>query len=161
MKIIKTYLITIAALLCCVMVNAADFEVDGIYYNITSSAYMEVEVIGSSSSGEIEIPGTVVVGNNTYNVVSIKYEAFKSRKNLTSVNISEGVKRIGSYAFSGCSNLASISIPESVTSIEYGTFNNCTSLTSFVVPDGVTSIGGYAFFGCEKLSSIIIGKDVS
>ena len=56
MKIFKTYLITIAALLCCVTVNAADFEVDGIYYNITSSAYMEVEVIGSSSSGEIEIP---------------------------------------------------------------------------------------------------------
>lgn len=161
MKTIKMCLATIAALLCCVTVNAADFEVDGIYYNITSSAYMEVEVIGSSSSGEIEIPGTVVVGNNTYNVVSIKYSAFKSRKDLTSVNISEGVKSIGNYAFSGCSNLASISIPESVTSIEYGTFNNCTSLTSFVVPDGVTSIGDYAFFHCDNLSSIVIGKNVN
>ena len=51
MKQTKLWLTTIAMLLCGSMVNAADFEANGIYYNITSSAYMEVEVIGSSSKG--------------------------------------------------------------------------------------------------------------
>ena len=44
MKTIKQLLTTIAVLLCSVAANAHDFKVDGIYYNITSSKNLTVEV---------------------------------------------------------------------------------------------------------------------
>lgn len=146
MKTIKMCLATIAALLCCVTVDAADFEVDGIYYAITSSDKLTVTVTYKGSkwnsyneyTGVVTIPETVVYNNITYRVTSI-----------------------GGSAFSGCTSLTSIIIPESVTIIENNAFEKCTGLTSLVIPDGVTSIRDYAFFGCEKLSSIIIGKNVS
>ena len=43
MKSLKT-LFTALLLLCCTVANAHDFEVDGIYYNITSSTDMTVAV---------------------------------------------------------------------------------------------------------------------
>ncbi len=44
MKTTKHWLVTIAMLLCCISVSAHDFEVDGIYYRITSSTDLTVSV---------------------------------------------------------------------------------------------------------------------
>ena len=50
MKALKTLLITIAVLLYSTTVSAHDFEVDGIYYNITSSEDLTVEVTYKGST---------------------------------------------------------------------------------------------------------------
>ena len=81
MKTIKFLLTTIAMLLCSVMANAYDFYVDGIYYNITSSTYLKVEVTYvckgawvsyvSNYSGAVIIPSTVAYEGSTYSVTSI------------------------------------------------------------------------------------------
>ena len=116
MKQTRLWLATIAALLCSLTASAHDFEVDGIYYNITSYADLTVEVTyrgysyGSYSneySGAVTIHSTVTYNSKTYRVTSI-----------------------GSSAFSGCSSLTSITLPKSVTSIGSGAFNKCSSLTS-------------------------------
>ncbi len=44
MRTFKIFLTLIVMLLCCLSVSAHDFEVDGIYYNITSSTDKTVEV---------------------------------------------------------------------------------------------------------------------
>lgn len=46
-------------------------------------------------------------------------------KTLSSYNIKEGTKFIGTSAFDGCKNLTSITIPSSVTSIENYAFSGC------------------------------------
>ena len=138
----KSLVLTVIGLLCSLSVSAEDFEVDGIYYNITSSTDMTVEVTyrGNSPSsysneysGAVSIPETVTPYNgNTYSVTSIE-----------------------SYAFSGCSGLTSVVIPNSVTSIESYAFTNCDGLTSVVIPNSVTSIGSSAFEGCNNLKVVL------
>ena len=44
MKTFKTLLAALAVLLCSISARAHDFEVDGIYYNVTSSTERTVEV---------------------------------------------------------------------------------------------------------------------
>ena len=44
MKRLKSMLATLAMLLCTIFASAHDFEVDGIYYNITDSEKLTVEV---------------------------------------------------------------------------------------------------------------------
>ena len=120
MKTIKQLLITIAVLLCSTTLHAHDFEVDGIYYNITSSDNMTVEVTykdPNEYSGSIVIPSTVSYSGTVFNVTSI-----------------------GEYAFSYCSGLTSITIPESVTSIKAYAFNGCTSLKDLRIEDGNTTL---------------------
>ncbi|MDE5723214.1 MAG: hypothetical protein K2H99_03415, partial [Paramuribaculum sp.] len=66
---------------------AYDFEVDGIYYSISSSTAKTVSVTyksGNIYSGEIIIPEKVTYNSTEYSVIEI-----------------------GNYAFSGCSGLTS------------------------------------------------------
>jgi hypothetical protein len=90
-------------LLCIVSLSASahNFEVDGIYYNITSSTDLTVAVTYRGSyeldysneySGQVSIPETVAYNEKTYRVTSI-----------------------GGYAFRECSGLTSVTIPNSVT----------------------------------------------
>ena len=107
MKTIKTWLATIAVLLCSITANAEDFRVDGIYYSITSNTTVSVTYRGSSYnaysneySGNVVIPSTVTYSGKEYSVTSIGYYAFySSRSGLTSVTIPNSVTSIGLYAF--------------------------------------------------------------
>lgn len=85
---------------------------------------------------------------------SIPYDTFFQCKNLTHVDIPDGITTIGDYAFYNCSNLVSVVIPNSVTRIRWNVFHNCRNLTSVTIGTGMISIGEYAFRGCISLTAI-------
>ena len=91
--------------------SAHDFEVDGIYYNITSAEEATVAVTyrgyyseeySNEYSDSVFIPETVTYDGETYNVTSIGWYAFWCCSSLPSINIPDGVTSIGWSAFSGC-----------------------------------------------------------
>ena len=134
MKTIKTLLITVFVLLCSTVASAHDFEVGGIYYDITSSSDLTVRVTYKGSyydsyddeySGAVVIPQTVTYNSKTYSVTRIGSRAFQSCTGLTSVTIPNSVTIIGDAAFTSCAGLTSITIPNSVTTIGYGAFSGC------------------------------------
>ena len=89
------HLFTALLLLCSVAVNAHNFEVNGIYYNITDEANKTVEVTDNGEyTSDVVIPNSVTYNGNTYSVTSL-----------------------GESAFSYCSGLTSITIPNSVTGL--------------------------------------------
>ena len=169
MKQTKLWLATIAALLCSLTASAHDFEVNGIYYNITSSTDLTVAVTYQGDHSwdydeylrAVAIPQTVIYDGNTYRVTSIGESAFDNCRSLTSITIPKGVTSIGEFAFYGCSSLTSITIPEGVTSIGEWTFCSCQSLTSITIPESVTSIGEFAFASCSSLTAITIPESVT
>lgn len=90
---------------CCTMgAWAYDFEANGIYYGITSTADKTVEVVVGDAqySGDVTIPATVAYDGITYRVTSIGKHAFYDCSNLASIVISEGVTSIRDYAFFNC-----------------------------------------------------------
>ena len=158
MKTIKQLLMTVVVLLCSSTVNAYDFEVDGIYYNIVSLTDLTVEVTSGDNeySGEVVIPSTVTYKSKVLTVTAIGDYAFWGCKSITAITIPEGVTSIGYSAFNGCSSLTAITIPESVTSIGNWAFGDCCSLTSITIPESVTSIGDDAFHGCTSIKELKI-----
>ena len=172
MKHAKHFLFTMAMLLFCLAVSAHDFEVNGIYYNFSSSSDLTVEVTykgyrsedySNEYAGAVIIPSTVDYEGRTYSVISIGEEALSYCEGLTSIIISDGVTTIGYGAFKKCSSLTSVTIPKNVASIGGSAFYGCSNLESIITSESITSIGGSAFEGTawyNKLSEgvVYVGK---
>jgi hypothetical protein len=140
------HLLTALLMLCTTAVLAHDFEVDGIYYNITSETDLTVEVTHQGDSynsfeeytDTVIIPETVTYDGRIYRVVSI-----------------------GRHAFDESWNLIKVVIPNSVTNIEYSAFGYCTKLTTLILGNSIVSIGDYAFCDCYDLLNITIPGSVN
>ncbi len=94
-------------------------------------------------------------------VTSIGYSAFSGCSGLTSVTIGNSVTSIGDFAFRGCNGLMSVTIPNSVTSIGSSVFRECNGLMSVTIGNSVTSIGSFAFALCNGLTSVTIPNSVT
>ena len=86
--------------------SAYDFEVNGIYYTVTSKTGLTVEVTSyfvnyGVYSGSITIPNSVAYEGKTYSVTRIGEKAFYDCKELTSITLPNSVTSIGDRAFYG------------------------------------------------------------
>lgn len=159
MKPITQKLCVFMAMLCTLIsASAYDFEVDGIYYDISSEADKEVSVTNDfgipSYSGVVNIPAFVKYNGNVYKVTSVEDSAFEGCKNLTSISLPESIVSLGVRAFTDCSELTSISLPESIVSLGDYVFFECSKLTSIELPKSVISLGVFAFWGCSSLKNV-------
>ena len=113
----------------------------------------------------------------------VNYRSSGSGLDIMRVVISDGVTRIGNYAFQFCSYMDSIILPANVTSIGNDAFWGChdltnitipnsvisigdgafldSGLTSVTIPNGVTGIGDSAFADCKNLAKVIIPESVT
>lgn len=69
------------------------------------------------------------------------------------VNVPQGVRRIGSYAFSH-SKVSSVILPESIEEIGKGAFSNCSALTSCHLPESLGMLKDATFDGCTRLQQV-------
>ena len=133
--------------------SAADFMVDSICYNIIGDN--QVEVMSRDSikyAGEVTIPATVVNDGTTYHVTRIGDYAFQGCKELTLIDIAEGVTSIGKFAFNGCTNLENVDLPNSMISLEMFAFYGCYGFTSFHVPRNLADIAYNALMSCKNIA---------
>ncbi|MBO5699775.1 MAG: leucine-rich repeat domain-containing protein [Bacteroidaceae bacterium] len=148
---LKSLFLVFVAMFCSTPLFAHDLEVDGFYYNITSSDDMTVEVTfrGNSYSayyvysGSLVIPESIDYNGNTYTVTRIGSYAFRYCDALVSVTIPNSVTSIGDGAFSGCPNLTSIDVPNSVESIGEGTFDDTPWNDN--LPNGIVYVGNVLY----------------
>lgn len=92
------------------------------------------------------------------NVTGIGNNCFKN-SNITSVQIPETVKSIGSAAFQGCVKLRNVIFADTKVEVTIGisAFKGCESLKNINLPV-TSSIGTSAFEGCSSLESVDIKK---
>ena len=107
-------------------------------------------------TGVLTITGSGAMADypSEYNTPWTDYHSYS----ITSVQIGEGVTKVGSYAFYYCYNLADVSLPSTLTSVGDYAFSGCSSLSSVTLPDSLESIGYSAFNSCESLTSVTLSK---
>ena len=133
--------------MCSIGVYAHDFEVDGIYYNITDDTNKTVTVTYKGNSydsydneysGTVVIPQTIINNNTTYSVTSIGKRAFYSCEALRTVTIGSGVTEISDYAFDKCDRIKEIysypCVPPTIESHTFTVYVNDNA--TLYVPEG-------------------------
>lgn len=115
-----------------------------------SICIIEHGVFAESGLESISIPG---------NCESIQVAAFSDCENLTSVNLSEGVKRLYNGCFSGCIKLSIVKIPSSVTLLGEGVFYGDSSLKSIQFNGNAPQINPSAFSGVTATVYYPMGDD--
>ena len=162
MKQTKFLLTTIAMLLCSVMANAYDFEVDGIRYDITSFTDLTVKASSLSETfvGDLVIPSNVQFNGKELDVKEIGDDFAASNEAILSLTINTGVDSIGDRAFKNCINLKRINIAQTVTKIGAECFYACTALDAFN-NNGVINVGSKSFAECKNLKEVSIESLVS
>ncbi len=170
---IKTTLLLLALLLPATAV-AYDFEVDGLYYNITGTSTVEVasaKRYSADVSLDVAIPAAVTHNGTTYSVTAIGNHAFYDCYSLTKVTIPSSVTAIGLQAFAYCKRLSSIIVDSG--NPKYDCRDNCNAIIETVsnklivgsentfIPNSVTAIGYRAFEGREGLMSVDIPSSVT
>lgn len=75
-------------------------------------------------------------------------EAFRtggSQLSVPKIILSDGITKVGAYAFADRKDLEEIELPATLTTIEEGAFSNCPSLEEATLPASITQIGESAF----------------
>lgn len=81
---------------------------------------------------------------------------------LKEIRIPSAVETIESHAFSTCENLASITFEgTALTEISESMCSNCESLKEFIFPDGIVSVGDFAFEGCTSLEKVQFADSIT
>ena len=170
----KTVIALVMAITGCMHAFAHDFEVNGIFYNITDETAKTVEVTykgdyyksySDEYTGAVTIPSSVTYSGTTYSVTSIGSRAFRGCYGLTEVTIGNSVTEIGYEAFYGCNGLTEVNFnAENCTSMgssDYPVFYGCTKLKTLNIGNSVKTIPNYAFRYCTGLTSVTIGNSVT
>ena len=169
---------------------ATEFKVDGLYYNLTNYTARKVTLVApfeiegqelSDYSGDIIVPATITVDDETYNVTEIKANAFESAA-VETVTLPESVTKIGDYAFLS-STLKKLVLPDgaAVPSLGKGVFSGCASFDQFILPantkvvpdelfkgtavaeislEGIEQTGASSFEGCTELKTLSVPETV-
>ncbi len=74
-------------------------------------------------------------------------------KEVTELQINEGITKIGDLQFYGFSHVNSVLFPESLESIGYSSFQNCESILSLQLGNHVKSIDQNAFKDCFQMNT--------
>ena len=73
-------------------------------------------------------------------------DVFKYCERLKSVQLNEGLEKLGKFAFSGTA-IETIELPSTLKRIEVETFSWCGDLKRVEIPNGVEYIGEKCFYG--------------
>lgn len=177
----KRTLLFLVSLILSISGFAYDFEVDGIYYTITSLDELTVEVANSSNletktsnyKGDLTIPSSVLYKEKTFAVVGIGDAAFcyfesnpgstryGPNHDLLSVSLPSSITYINFYSFFGCMSITKIELPENVIKVGNGTFTNCKNLKEVKLGSLVEELDVECFSGCSAIESIVIPENVS
>ena len=167
-----------------------EFKVDGLYYNLTNYNSRKVALVApfdmegetlSAYTGDITVPATITVGEETYNVTEIKECAFENAA-VDNVSLASSISKIGDYAFRN-STLKHLSIGEDgkLASLGKGVFSGCSGFSQFILPadtkvipdelfkgtalndfslEGIESIGVSSFEDCKAITALAIPETV-
>jgi len=134
--------------------------------------YAPSKVIGSGTiqfTGSLnDFPGNIggviisgisgIIGDYAFQPENTQQGGFQRK--ATSLQIFDGVTKIGASAFKGWSAVKALSLPSTLLFIGSSAFSGLSALTSLIIPNSVDTIDSFAFEYCTSLTTLTLGSGV-
>ncbi len=148
-------------------INCASFSSSFTFFERTDNTNVDVtvyigknvEVIPTYIFYQCEFLKQVIFEENSA-CISIGNYAFKN-SGITSINLPEGLVRIGKEAFYVCSKLENIALPSSLSEVGGGAFLNCALIKEITIPNKLTIIPERMFYGCTSLTELYLHDEIT
>lgn len=183
-KRILHYRMTARALMITLLLGVAgimkgytqNFTIGDLNYSVNEdevSVTVRGHVNGTSASGELSIPETIIYNGDNYSVTGIRNQAFLGCSGLTgSLVIPNSITKIGEYAFKNCTGFnGTLTIGTAVNRIEEEAFANTGFITVNFNPTNCTKMGYYredgdwygspVFKDCPTITTLNIAENVT
>ena len=112
-------------------------------------AYNLCLTVSGNLAGDVVIPAEV----DGCEVTAIRYRAFDSRNDVTSLTMPDTLRALQDSAVSYMNGLTEVRLNDGLEYIGYGNFSYCPALTSVTVPSSVRVVNA-AFRCCDNLREI-------
>lgn len=119
---------------------------DDITWKLTKDGILSIEC---KSDGAGEMPD--------YNKTTAPWNKYKSY--IKTIQIGEGITKIGKDTFRDIDTLAAISFSSTLSIIDTYAFYNCDNITELEFPSNLVELGHSAFGSCDKLTTVSIPND--
>lgn len=124
----------------------------------TYEGEVEDYICGENVSWEITEDGILKLSGTgemyDYEISELDYAPwYESRDSILSVEIGDGITKIGNGAFYNCSHCKEVTISDSVTQLGEYAFAN-TAISSVDLSENITEVGENVFSNCLKLTSV-------
>lgn len=116
-------------------------------------AGVPVTVIGERAFANTSDVGQVVLPKT---IETIQFRAFFKSRNLTKINLPEGLKSLGAGALYN-TPLTRVILPESLETLGYQSLS-ATKITEITIPAGVKQVGAGSFAYCNALERIDVAE---
>lgn len=127
--------------------------------NLDTVGWEIIEYHGPLITNDVDIPNSFTVGTDSYPIISIGNNAFRSNQIDTgaTLNIPTGVLRIGDYAFykNTFGTLNAVNVEE----IGSYAFSECQYLNT-VNLDNIVTVGSHAFYNNPNLKSVSLSSSI-
>lgn len=90
------------------------------------------------------------IGDNAFRGTSVE-----------TVNVTDGIEKIGEYAFFSCKQLSTVNFGNTVVEIGDYAFSACSLLTNVILPEGFKKLCDHSFFRSINLISVSIPESIS
>lgn len=108
----------------------------------------------------IKYLGNAPIVNVPDGIKSIGQYAFKDKTQISDVSFPGGLERIEAHAFERCINITNLIFPDSLRRIDDKAFMRCYNLSFIAFNDKIESIGKESFSFCGKLKVVRFGKGI-
>ncbi len=130
-------------------------KVGSCQYKVTGTSTVSAAVAKNNKVTKIKIPKTVKIGGKAFKVTAIASRAFKGNKKITSIEIGDNVKMIGTSAFEGCTKLGKATLGKGIIEISGNAFTNCRKLGTITIKSTkLKKVGRNALKGIKPTAKI-------
>ena len=122
--------------------------------SIGSNAFYGCENLTSVTAADITAWAGIDFENEYSNPLYYADTFLNNDSKVHNALLSEGITKIGDYAFANYAELYNVKIPAGVTEIGKFAFHGCTGLSDITLPGTLTTIGEDAFYGCDNITNV-------